>query len=225
MAKRREQPENLEQTKRISPYQQIDEGYDDGDQELIDEAYDDAYADEYEYDDAEDEDSRAGGFFSGKLGKILIAVIALLFIVILGLAAVRFLGNGQDAQQLPSAENTPEPVMQTPTPGPTAVVFAPVIDVKESPDPTAAPTPTPTAAPTAAPTGVPEPTDTPLPIILTNTPTPRPSGASVCSGPSARSSASTPWATSLWTACWRPSASTAIKFVPIAGTAKNKFSL
>ncbi len=175
MAKRREQPENLEQTKRISPYQQIDEGYENGDQELIDEPYDDAYADEYEYDDAEDEDSQGGGFFSGKLGKILIAVIALLFIVILGLAAVRFLGNGQDAQQLPSAENTPEPVMQTHTPGPAAVVFAPVIDVKESPDPTAAPTPTPTAVPTAAPTDVPEPTDTPLPIILTNTPTPSPS--------------------------------------------------
>lgn len=173
MAKRREQPENLEQTKRISPYQQIDEGFEDGDQILTDEIYDDADADEYEYDDAEDEDGQAGGFFSGKLAKILIAVIALLFIVVLALAAVRFLGNGQDAQQLPSAENTPEPAAQTqtPTPGPTAVVFAPVINAAESPETTAEPTPTPTAAPT----DVPEPTDTPLPIILTNTPTPSPS--------------------------------------------------
>lgn len=171
MAKRREQPENLEQTKRISPYQQIDEGYEDADRELTGEAYEDAYADEYEYDDGENEDSRAGGFFSGKLGRILIAIIALLFIVILALSAVRFLGKGQDAQQLPSAGNTPEPVMQTPTPEPTAVVFAPVIDIEKTPDPTAEPT----SAPTTAPTAVPEPTDTPLPIILTNTPTPSPS--------------------------------------------------
>ena len=47
MAKRREQPENLEQTKRISPYQQIDEDYEDDDQHAVDSTYDDAYADEY----------------------------------------------------------------------------------------------------------------------------------------------------------------------------------
>ncbi|MGN0776520.1 MAG: hypothetical protein ACI4MM_07550 [Candidatus Ventricola sp.] len=191
MAKRREQPENLEQTKRISPYQQIDDSYDDGDQDMPDEVYDDAYADEYGYDDEDGEEAQAGGFFSAKLGKIAAAVIVLLLVVLLGLTAVRLLGNTQEAQQLPSAgdslepsgedpeedsaaawaENTPEPDAQTPTPAPTAVVFAPVISAEETPEPAVEST----QRPTAEPTEVPEPTATPLPIILTNTPTPSPS--------------------------------------------------
>lgn len=175
MAKRREHPENLEQTKRVSPYQQMDEEYEDYDQDMVDEAYDDAYTDEYDggYGDEEEKDVRTGGFFSAQIGRIVTAVIALLIIVLLGLVAVRFLGRRQETQQLPSSESTPLPAdqTQTPTPGPTAVVFAPVIDVQETQQPTAEPTMRPTPMPTKAP----EPTITPLPIILTNTPTPSPS--------------------------------------------------
>ncbi|MGN0775024.1 MAG: SH3 domain-containing protein [Candidatus Ventricola sp.] len=173
MAKRREQPENLEQTKRISPYQQIDDGY--GDQKMDDDAYDDAYLDEYDggYDDEEETGGQTKGAFSARIVKAAIAVIALLLIVLLGLLAVRFLGQPVETQQLPPAENTTAPDAQTETPKPTSVVFAPVIDAQETPEPTDAPQPT--ATPTAAPTDAPEPTATPLPIILTNTPTPSPS--------------------------------------------------
>ena len=77
MAKRREQPENLEQTKRISPYQQMDDDYEDDDQHLVDGTYDDAYADEYHggYDD-----ERRATSYGGPLQMIdIAALIALLF--------------------------------------------------------------------------------------------------------------------------------------------------
>ena len=168
MAKRREQPENLEQTKRISPYQQMDEDYEDGDQNG---AYDDAYADEYDggYGDEEEQTGQTGGFFFSRIGKIAVVLIALLLLVLLALLAIRFLSKPEENKQLPSAVNTLAPAAQTPTPAPTSVVFAPVIDAGETSEPTEAPTQRPTATPTPA------PTNTPLPIILTNTPTPSPS--------------------------------------------------
>lgn len=173
MAKRRERPENLEQTKRISPYQQMDEDYEDDGQHLVDGAYDDAYADEYHggYDDEEEQAGQTGGFFSSGIGRIAVLLIALLLLVLLGLLAIRFLRKPEESKQLPSAVNTLSPAVQTPTPAPTSIVFAPVIDAEETPEPTEAPT----QRPTATPTEVPEPTATPLPIILTNTPTPSPS--------------------------------------------------
>ena len=173
MAKRREQPENLEQTKRISPYQQMDEDYEDGDQHVVDGTYDDAYADEYHggYDVEEEQSGQSGGFFSSRIGRVAVLLIALLLLVLLGLVAIRFLSKPEESKQLPSAVNTLAPAEQTPTPAPTSVVFAPVTDAKETPEPTEMPT----QRPTAAPTEVPAPTDTPLPIILTNTPTPSPS--------------------------------------------------
>ena len=51
-------------------------------------------------------------------------------------------------------------------------------------------------------------------------PTAPASGGSACSGPSARSSASPPWAISPWTGCWRPLASTGTRSAPTAGTGK-----
>lgn len=173
MAKRREQPENLEQTKRISPYQQIDEDYEDDDQHAVDSTYDDAYADEYHggYDDEEEQSGQSGGFFSSRIGRIAVLLIALLLLVLLGLVAIRFLSKPEESKPLLSAVNTLSPADPTPTPAPTSVVFAPVIDAGETPEPTEAPT----QRPTATPTKVPEPTATPLPIILTNTPTPSPS--------------------------------------------------
>lgn len=173
MAKRREQPENLEQTKRINPYQQMDEDYEDDDR---DGAYDDAYADAY--DGGDEEEAQTGGFFSSRIGRIAMIFIALLLLVLLGLLLFRFLSKPEEQKQLPQAANTPSPAVQTPapdsqtpTPMPTSVVFGPVTDAEKTP----APTQQPTATPTMAPTDVPEPTDTPLPIILTNTPTPTPS--------------------------------------------------
>lgn len=187
MAKRREQPENFDETKRISPYKQMDEdGYRGRTDTVNDDGYadenDDAYADGYGYDD--EDDGQNGGFFSTGAGKIAIAFIILLLLVLLALVAIRLLNRPEENNQLPSAANatsgavqipqeTPELLTQEPqltqTPAPTALVFAPVIDVKETPEPTDATSPTP------EPTDVPEPTLTPLPIILTNTPTPSPS--------------------------------------------------
>ena len=171
MAKRREQPENLEQTKRISPYQQMDADYEDDDPQAVDGTYDDAYADEYDggYDDEEEQVKKTGGFFSSMIGKITVLLIAVLLLVLFGLLAVRFLSKPGENKQLPSAVNTLAPAETTPTPAPTSLVFAPVIDAEATPEPSGAPTQQPTATPTMA------PTNTPLPIILTNTPTPSPS--------------------------------------------------
>ena len=58
--------------------------------------------------------------------------------------------------------------------------------------------------------------------ISRNTPTPPRSAADACSAPSARSWASTLWATSPWTACWRPSASTGTRSALTAGRGRSK---
>ena len=162
MARRRETPEDMGQTKRISPYQQMTEDYSEAEQTA---EYMDAYDEEYEYDeeyDYEDEkkQARRGGFFSTLLGKIALIVIVLLFAVLIVLLAVRFLKKPGDSKELPAAEPTAAVQQSTATPG--TVVFAPVEQTEK-------PTPVPT------PTAEPEPTATPLPIILTNTPTPSPS--------------------------------------------------
>lgn len=188
MAKRREQPENLEQTKRISPYQEMDES---DRRDAMDDAYDDVYADEQDGRYDEEDGGQTGGFFSTWAGKIAMVLIALLLLMLAALLAVRFLSRPEEKGQLPSAANTasvantPSPTPPTSndvlvlTPAPTAVVFGPVTDAQETPEPTEAPVQTaePTEVPvyTPEPTEAPEPTATPLPIILTNTPTPSPS--------------------------------------------------
>lgn len=180
MARRRELPEDLGKTKRISPYQQITEEYDEVEQtapvqEYAD-VYDEEYEGEYEYESEqeEEEEAQSKGFFSTLPGKIALAVIVLLFAALIVLLAVRFLSKPDDVKTLPSAQNTAaetvkgEPAATQATTAPGVVVFAPVQQTSE-------PTAEPTAAPTQAPTAEPEPTNTPLPIILTNTPTPSPS--------------------------------------------------
>lgn len=177
MAKRRETQDDLQKTKRISPYHEMDEAYEseteyDAPDEYED-AYDDAYDESYAYDDAdqgeyddEDQDEGQGGFFSTLVGKIFVGVIVLLLIVLIALLAVRFLNKPDDQQTLPSATTAPTSVPAQQTTASAPIIFAPVVQESEepTPEPTAVPTPTPTAEPTA----------TPLPIILTNTPTPTP---------------------------------------------------
>jgi len=165
MAKRREPQEDLGATKRISPYQQMTEEYNQAEDyaahdEYMDE-YEDAYEPEYEgeYDDGYDEDDepQRGGFFSTLPGRIALIVIVLLFVALLALLAIRFLRKPDVKEPLPT--QPPSIVLQN-TEQPGTVIFAP-----EPATPTPSPEPTPE----------PEPTMTPLPIILTNTPTPSPS--------------------------------------------------
>jgi len=167
MAKRRDQHEDLEKTKRISPYQQMDELMQhgniqpDGNSYADEDVYDEADETQYE----QEEQESAGGFFSTRMGKILLGIIIVLLIALFALLAFRLLNKPEKVKQLPA--NTVAPVTgQTTAAAP--VVFAPV---KQTSEPTAEPT----TAPTQAPTAKPEPTATPLPIILTNTPTPSPS--------------------------------------------------
>ncbi len=170
MARRRETPEDMGKTKRISPYQQMEDEYDEVDAATPEELYMDAYEDEYEgeyeaeYADEPEEEEARGGFLSTLLGKIALAAIVLLFVVLIVLLAVRFLRKPDEAKTLPVSQptaavqqNTQAPPQNTQSP---VIVFAPQ---------------QPTAAPTSQPTAKPEPTNTPLPIILTNTPTPSPS--------------------------------------------------
>ena len=160
MARRREIPGDMGKTKRISPYQQMEEEYGADMQPAADE-YMDEYADEYE---GEQEENEQRGFFSTLLGKITLIVIVLLFAALAALLAIRFLRKPAEPKPLPQTQATAAAAQSTPTPG--VIVFMP----KEQ---TAEPTSVPTSAPT--PTAKPEPTNTPLPIILTNTPTPSPS--------------------------------------------------
>ncbi|MBQ7886076.1 MAG: SH3 domain-containing protein [Clostridia bacterium] len=188
MARRREPQEGLGKTKRISPYQQMADEYDEVDQtQDFDDVYDEEYEGEYESEQEEADEPQGRGFFSTVLGKIVLAVIALLFVALIALVLIRFLNKPDDAEALPTAQPaaTQQPVTQqsttstqqsttstqqsttatqqsTATPG--VIVFAPVQQTTE-----------PTTAPTQTPTAEPEPTNTPLPIILTNTPTPSPS--------------------------------------------------
>ena len=163
MAKRRDYDEEMTQTGRISPYDQIPEeeeydgGYDDGyDQEYDDQAYEDEYDQSYddeEYDDEEyEDDEEDGGLLSSLPAKIILAVIVLLIIVLAALIGMRLLRKSD-------ADVPSQTVLVEQTDEPAGIVFAPV---EETPEPT------------AEPTTVPEPTETPLPIILTNTPTPSP---------------------------------------------------
>ena len=163
MARRRDPQEDLGTTKRISPYQQMTEDYDQDEaytvaDEYMDE-YEDAYEPEYEgeYEDGYDDEPQRRGFFSTLPGRIALIVIVLLFVALLVLLAIRFLRKPDVKEPLPTQE--PTIVIQN-TENPGTVIFAP-----EPATPTPSPEPTPE----------PEPTMTPLPIILTNTPTPSPS--------------------------------------------------
>jgi len=185
MARRRDYEEEMTQTGRISPYDQIpeeeeyDDGYDDGyDEEYADSSYDESYDEEYddqaydddeydgeydeEYDDEyeDDEDDEQGGLLSSLPAKIILGVIILLIVVLAVLIGMRLLRK-PNAEQLP-ADDAGQSAMLNDPDNPdesAAIVFAPV---EETPEPT------------EEPTAVPEPTATPLPIILTNTPTPTP---------------------------------------------------
>ena len=169
MAKRRDTQEDLGATKRISPYQQMTEEYNQSEDYADSDAYMDEYEDSYgaeyegEYEDQYDQDDeeQRSGFFSTLPGKIAVIVIVLLFVALLALLAIRFLRKPDDAKPLPTQQ--PAAVLQN-TEKPGTVIFAPEMST---------PTPEPTAKP--EPTAEPEPTMTPLPIILTNTPTPSPS--------------------------------------------------
>lgn len=184
MARRREPQEDLEKTKRISPYQQIEneENHSDENQEYAD-IYDEEYEGEYEYDpeyeDAQVDEQQERGFFSTLPGRVALGVIVLLFVALIVLLAIRFLRKPDDVKSLPSGQQSvaaeqqttaqqPTAAVQQNTSNPSVVVFAPVQETQK-------PTTAPTQAPTQAPTAEPEPTATPLPIILTNTPTPSPS--------------------------------------------------
>ena len=170
MARERDYDEEMTQTGRINPYDQIpeeeyDDGYDDGyDQEYDDQAYDDqaydedAYDGEYdeEYDNEYEDDEEQGGLLASLPAKIILAVIILLLVALIALLAMRLLRK--PAGQLPTGDGNAVVMVET-TDAPSSIVFAPV---EETPEPT------------LEPTAVPEPTATPLPIILTNTPTPSP---------------------------------------------------
>lgn len=171
MARRRETHEELEKTKRISPYQQMDELMQQRAAQPQADQYEDEYADAYdemdeayetyeEYEPLEQEEGSAG-FFSTLIGKILLGIIALLLIVLFVLLGLRLFNKPDDAKQLPSANNVPAAAQTTAA---ASIIFAPTQATDE-----------PTSEPTTAPTAKPEPTATPLPIILTNTPTPSPS--------------------------------------------------
>lgn len=164
MARRREPQEDLGKTKRISPYQQIEDEYDEAEYAAPEEEYVDQYDDQYEeeYEEEAEESQTHGGFLSTVPGKIALAVIILLFAAMIVLLAIRFLRKPDEAKELPSSQTTT--ATQQTTSSPAAVIFAPV---QQTAEPTSVPTPQPTAKP--------EPTHTPLPIILTNTPTPSPS--------------------------------------------------
>ena len=184
MANEREYHEDLGQTKRISPYQEPMSDQSGYDEKEYRQAYDqeedldyDHYAGE-EYED--DEQESQGGFLSTTIGKLLLGVIALLVVVLVALLVVRFVSSPKTAelpeqesttQQAPAAlpgglpqENEPQDTQETAKPG--LIVFSPSMQ-----QPTDAPTQAPTDAPQETQS---EPTATPLPIILTNTPTPSP---------------------------------------------------
>lgn len=181
-----EHDKELEQTKRISPFQQedlYDGDEDDGsasrrrsrnayEYDSYSDEYDDAYADEYDEEYANEYAyERRGGFFSTLMGKIVTGVIALLVVVLVALLVVRFTGVLK-IQKQPDVAPTKQPAASVPTKAPGSIVFAP--SVQETQQPTKEPTTAPTKAPTKAPTAKPEATATPLPIIMTNTPTPSP---------------------------------------------------
>lgn len=182
MARRRDYDEEMTQTGRVSPYDQIpqeeyDNDYDDetnqeyddqaydgayDDQAYDDEAYDDGEYEDEEYDEEydgeyEDDEEEDGGLLSSLPAKIIVAVIILLIVILAALLAMR-LFKKPGGEQLP-AGNDSQIEMIDPDDGDETIVFAPIENTPE---------------PTAEPTAEPEPTATELPIILTNTPTPSP---------------------------------------------------
>lgn len=188
MSNKREFDEELRDTQRTSPFEDIEH-----EEEAYDESYEDAYEDEYEpeYEDEEEEP----GFLSTVKGKVLLGIIAALLIVTLALILLMLNGKQKDpAQQLPdhAAQQQPVTVAQTqaPTKAPEVIVFTPTQKPTEDPEliakddveeeATQVPvivvdvTKQPTATPKPTATPEPEATATPLPIILSNTPTPSP---------------------------------------------------
>lgn len=154
MARKRTPTENIEETKRISPYRQAGEAYTDDDQEMDEQAYKNAYESPDDYDDVDsdeyneehdeehewDEEDRLEGngiaaFLKTKTGKLLVGVIAALVLVLLMLLGI-FLVSRFKAKPLPQADNTSTPLIPIITPEPTAFVFAPVIGAQETPTPT-----------------------------------------------------------------------------------------
>lgn len=174
MANRRDYDEEMTQTGRISPYDQMpeEEAYDNGYEEDYDQAYDGEYEDEYagyedeEYDgeyDEEDEDEEDGNIFSTLIGKIVLGVIILLIVALGALLAMKLLKKPDN--KLPAADDTKLPAVVEMTNAPATIVFAPAAEKTSAPAGTQI---------VFEPTAEPEPTATPLPIILTNTPTPSP---------------------------------------------------
>lgn len=164
------------------------------DQFSLDDEYDDA--DVYEQDEEDEEaprsrvkqggnawlESSIGSLTGTPVGKILLAVIALLIVLLIGLGVYRALRGDPAKDNLgqPAADQTqggqlPPDGGQTgaldgeSTETPKPVIFAPVLS--NTSEPTQEPV---IIAPTDAPTQEPEPTPTQLPIILSNTPTPSP---------------------------------------------------
>lgn len=137
------------------------------DDEVEYDAYDDEYDDEEEEGEA-GQTAAYGGFLSTIVGEIIAVVIALLVLALVVLLVWRFVGMRGEPQEI-TDEPMPLPAAVSATSSPGSIVFAPIVDA------TAEPTDAPTQSPTAEPTDTPEPTATPLPIILTNTPTPSPS--------------------------------------------------
>lgn len=199
MANEFERDQDLEKTRRISPYQELpqdeaaDEEIDGYTDEYEDEYADDDTYDEYddEYGEDEEEEQPGGlrGFLSTVVGKIAACVIVLLLVALIALLAMSMIMKPDRVEDLPG-EHNPVAVKETEeapetkaTSAPGSIVFAPTMQTtpsphqtkEETPAPTQAPTQKPTATPTTAPTAVPEPTATPLPIVLTNTATPSPS--------------------------------------------------
>lgn len=188
--------EDLRRAQRENPYDQFS----------LDDDYDSAYEDDDVLDGKRVPRSRVkrggdegrepplAGLMGTPPGKVLLAVIALLFVLLIGLVVYGVVtgaqkDNEQGAQSFNQFENLPQAGQsdpEGPSQTPQPVIFAPVVQATsepaEEPEPTAepvilqptkAPTPEPTNTP--EPTATPEPTETPLPIILTNTPTPSPS--------------------------------------------------
>lgn len=192
MSKKREFDEEMG-AGRTNPYEDIPPAEQEDDEGEYDEAYD-------EYEDDEEYDEEPVGFLSTTRGKVMLGVVAALLIIVLALIAVMVFGQKDEAQtqELPGASAVVATEPPTATQAPASIVFAPTVQATaeqlptdeptEEPTkeptqapvivveatPTAAPTAQPTATPTASPTAEPEPTDTPLPIILSNTPTPSP---------------------------------------------------
>ncbi|MBQ8092653.1 MAG: SH3 domain-containing protein [Clostridia bacterium] len=190
MARRRNQPNELETPTRSNPYEDSD------------------FLDDYQDRNSEDDDHSSddnGGLMSSRISRTLLIIVIALIVLLGVLLALRFLLPDQmsrilgrnrqaDVQETPSPtvmilpEVTAEmslpvsalPESEAATEAP-AAVFTPIV-FRNTEAPAAAPeaastsvpTPTPTPTPTPIPTETPKPTETPLPIILTNTPTPSP---------------------------------------------------